>query len=208
VIRAIVPPPVARPWFRTRRARSHCRRAAPVNDGAATRVRIERARARPYVDRGAQGDETMYHAIVGQLVRSSLERLSQGDYSVALTSAAPGAHHVFADDHAVGGERHGRDAFRRWFERLFRLFPGLRFRGPRGAREGLALLQGGGGRMARGRHAGGRSVLRGCARRASPLGTCRVRACVRELASRGGGVPSHGGERDRGGRSGAHRRPA
>jgi Metallo-beta-lactamase superfamily len=40
------------------------------------------------------------------------------------------------------------------------------------------------------------------------MGTRRVFACVRELPSRGGGVPSHGGERDRGGRSGAHRRQA
>jgi ketosteroid isomerase-like protein len=52
--------------------------------------------------------------------------LSRGDYSVALGGLADDVHHVFAGDHALGGERHSRDGVRRWFERLFRLFE-LRF---------------------------------------------------------------------------------
>src|SRR5205809_7895343 len=69
----------------------------------------------------------MYHAIVGRIVRAGFDRLSAGDYSAALAGAAPNVHHVFAGDHPLGGERHSREAFRRWFERLFRLFPVLRF---------------------------------------------------------------------------------
>src|SRR5258705_51471 len=69
----------------------------------------------------------MYHAIVGRIVRAGFDRLSAGDYSAALAGAAPNVHHVFAGDHPLGGERHSRDAFRQWFERLFRLFPALRF---------------------------------------------------------------------------------
>ena len=40
---------------------------------------------------------------------------------------APAVHHVFAGDHALGGERHSIEAVRAWFERLFRLFPSLEF---------------------------------------------------------------------------------
>jgi ketosteroid isomerase-like protein len=69
----------------------------------------------------------MYHAIVARMVRRGFERLSAGDYSVALAGAAANVHHVFAGEHPLGGERHSREAFRRWFERLFRLFRVLRF---------------------------------------------------------------------------------
>lgn len=66
------------------------------------------------------------HAIVPRRVRGIFDALSRGDYSLALDGLADDVHHVFAGDHPLGGERHSRDAVRRWFERLFRLYD-LRF---------------------------------------------------------------------------------
>jgi ketosteroid isomerase-like protein len=36
---------------------------------------------------------------------------------------AEDVHHIFPGDHPLGGERHSREAVKRWFERLERLFP-------------------------------------------------------------------------------------
>jgi len=40
---------------------------------------------------------------------------------------ADDVHHVFPGDNALGGERHSRPAFERWFERLYRLIPEIEF---------------------------------------------------------------------------------
>ena len=69
----------------------------------------------------------MYHAVVRRLVRRSFDALSRGDYAVALNGVAGDVHHVFAGDHPLGGERHTEAGLRRWFERLYRLFPRLEF---------------------------------------------------------------------------------
>jgi len=68
----------------------------------------------------------VFHALVRRRIRETFDALSRGDYSVALDGLADDVHHVFAGDHALGGERHSRDAVRRWFERVFRLYD-LRF---------------------------------------------------------------------------------
>ena len=76
------------------------------------------------------GYRTMFRAVFGffvrRRVRGIFDALSRGDYEVAVDGLADDVHHVFAGDHALGGERHSRAAVRRWFERLFRLFE-LRF---------------------------------------------------------------------------------
>ena len=69
----------------------------------------------------------MYGVLVRPRIRRVFERLSVGDYEFALTGLSDDVHHRFAGDHALGGERHDRESVRRWFERLFRLFPVLRF---------------------------------------------------------------------------------
>jgi ketosteroid isomerase-like protein len=69
----------------------------------------------------------VYHAIVRRMVRRNFDRLSEGDYSTVLRGVSPDVHHVFAGRHPLAGERRSREAFRQWFERLFRLFPVLRF---------------------------------------------------------------------------------
>lgn len=39
----------------------------------------------------------------------------------------PDVHHAFPGDGPLGGERHNRDDVAAWFDRLFRLLPGLEF---------------------------------------------------------------------------------
>jgi ketosteroid isomerase-like protein len=64
--------------------------------------------------------------LIERRIRAIFDGLSRGDYTAAIDGLAPDVHHVFAGDHPLAGERHSRDAVRRWFERLFRLFE-LRF---------------------------------------------------------------------------------
>jgi ketosteroid isomerase-like protein len=70
----------------------------------------------------------MYRAIVARRVRRAWEHLGRGDYEYVLEQFARTFTHRFAGDHALGGERSSRDAQRAWFERLFRLLPGVEFR--------------------------------------------------------------------------------
>lgn len=70
----------------------------------------------------------MYHMIVSRIIRGLFKDLSAGEYSRALRSSRRDVHHIFAGEHAIGGERYDREAFRLWFERLFRLFPSIQFK--------------------------------------------------------------------------------
>ena len=69
----------------------------------------------------------MYKRIAARRAEGLFEALGRGDWEVALKDVSPRVHHVFPGDNALGGERHSRDAMRRWFERLYRLFPDLQF---------------------------------------------------------------------------------
>lgn len=69
----------------------------------------------------------MYRRLARRRVRRVFDGLSRGDYETALAGLAEDVHHRFAGSHPLGGERHSRQAVRTWFERLFRLFPSLRF---------------------------------------------------------------------------------
>jgi ketosteroid isomerase-like protein len=67
----------------------------------------------------------MYHAIVRRFARRNFERVNRQDYQAVLAGCAPNVYHRFAGDHALGGDRHGREALSRWFARLGRLCPDL-----------------------------------------------------------------------------------
>jgi ketosteroid isomerase-like protein len=67
----------------------------------------------------------MYRAIVARRVRIAWEHLARRDYLYVIDQFAPAFTHSFAGGHALGGERSSRDAQRAWFERLFRLLPGV-----------------------------------------------------------------------------------
>lgn len=69
----------------------------------------------------------VYRALVRRRVVSNFQSLSAGDYGTVVAQMADDVHHIFAGDHPLGGQRHSRDAFERWFERLYLLFPQLRF---------------------------------------------------------------------------------
>jgi ketosteroid isomerase-like protein len=68
-----------------------------------------------------------YHAVVERKLRRAFDRLGAGDYGSLFADFAPHIEHVFAGDHALGGARHSQQAYRQWFERLYRLLPGLHF---------------------------------------------------------------------------------
>jgi ketosteroid isomerase-like protein len=69
----------------------------------------------------------MYHAIVKRIARNAFKDLSDRQVEPLIERAAPNLRHTFAGDHALGGTRHSREAFRAWMERLYRLFPELTF---------------------------------------------------------------------------------
>ncbi|HEX6228705.1 MAG TPA: nuclear transport factor 2 family protein [Solirubrobacterales bacterium] len=56
-------------------------------------------------------------------VTAMFDSLSAGDWDTVVSSLADDVHHVFPGDHPLGGERNDREAVRRWFERLGRLYP-------------------------------------------------------------------------------------
>ena len=60
----------------------------------------------------------MYHAIVKQIASKNFERVNQRDSRSLLEDCVPNVHHRFSGDHALGGERHDREALGRWLDRL------------------------------------------------------------------------------------------
>ncbi len=75
---------------------------------------------------GAMAPAAYRYAVEG-VVRFAFGRLSAGDYRTMLMACASDVEHTFAGEHALGGTRHSKEGLERWFERLFRLFPGLDF---------------------------------------------------------------------------------
>jgi ketosteroid isomerase-like protein len=67
----------------------------------------------------------MYHAIVKRIAVRNFERVNNHDFQALLDSCVPDVYHRFGGDHALGGERHDRDALGRWMQRLGRLNPTL-----------------------------------------------------------------------------------
>jgi ketosteroid isomerase-like protein len=69
----------------------------------------------------------MYHAIVRSRIRTLFEAINRGDAEPVLAQFAPRFEHSFLGAHALGGSRHSLAATRRWYERLYRLLPDIRF---------------------------------------------------------------------------------
>jgi ketosteroid isomerase-like protein len=68
----------------------------------------------------------MYHAIVKRIARKNFERVNQRDFQSLLKDCVPNVQHRFSGNHALGGERHTREALGRWLDRLARLGPEMR----------------------------------------------------------------------------------
>ncbi len=69
----------------------------------------------------------MYRRIVEVRVRQAWRHLAARDYDYVLDQFAPRFEYSFVGAHALGGTRHSRESMTGWFERLFELFPGIRF---------------------------------------------------------------------------------
>jgi ketosteroid isomerase-like protein len=69
----------------------------------------------------------MYKAIARRRTRAVFAALSRNDLDAVVRDVADDVHHVFPGENALGGERHDRDAFRRWFEREQRLFGDVQY---------------------------------------------------------------------------------
>jgi ketosteroid isomerase-like protein len=68
----------------------------------------------------------MYHAVVKRIATKNFARVNNHDYDALLKDCATDIRHRFGGQHALGGERHDRDALGRWFQRLGRLAPTLK----------------------------------------------------------------------------------
>ncbi|MDR3466348.1 MAG: nuclear transport factor 2 family protein [Xanthobacteraceae bacterium] len=70
----------------------------------------------------------MYHVIVVRRVRALFDAVNRGDAEPVLRAFAPRFEHSFlGENHALSGSRHTLAATRRWYERLYRLLPDIRF---------------------------------------------------------------------------------
>lgn len=67
----------------------------------------------------------MFHAIVKRIAKKNFERVNQRDFTSLLKDCVPNVYHRFGGNHALGGERHDREAFGRWLGRLERLGPDM-----------------------------------------------------------------------------------
>ncbi len=69
----------------------------------------------------------MYHAIVRKRVRGLFDAVNHGDAEPVLKAFAPQFEHSFLGESALGGSRRTLASTRRWYERLYRLLPDIRF---------------------------------------------------------------------------------
>lgn len=69
----------------------------------------------------------MYKRIVRAKVRSTFDRINEGDYMAMVDGLASSFEYRFHGNHALGGRRTNREAMIRWWERVIDLLPGARF---------------------------------------------------------------------------------
>jgi ketosteroid isomerase-like protein len=69
----------------------------------------------------------IYRAIVAGKVRAAWRHIDARDHEYVLDQLAPSFEYRFVGDHAMGGVRRTRAAMDAWFQRIFRLFPDIRF---------------------------------------------------------------------------------
>lgn len=68
----------------------------------------------------------LYSYIVEKRIRQTFDHVNHHRWNEGLEAVAPRAHHRVSGVHALGGERVGKEAMRRWFERLGHVLPNLR----------------------------------------------------------------------------------
>ena len=70
----------------------------------------------------------LYSYIVKKRIRQSFDHLNNHRWDEVLKAVAPNVHHRLAGTHALSGERHDKEALRRWFKRVGRVQPNLQFK--------------------------------------------------------------------------------
>lgn len=69
----------------------------------------------------------MYHAIVRLKLRNAFRAINRGDYRGIVPQFLPHHRHVLHGQSALSGERTTTASTARWYDRLQRVLPGLRF---------------------------------------------------------------------------------
>jgi ketosteroid isomerase-like protein len=69
----------------------------------------------------------MYHAIVRRRVAATWRHLNRHDHRPMLDGLAPRFTYDFVGDHTLGGTRTSRATMDLWWQRVFRLFPDIRW---------------------------------------------------------------------------------
>ena len=67
----------------------------------------------------------IYSYIVEKSIRQSFDDVNNQRWSDAVKGLSRNAYHRVAGDHALGGERRGKQVVQQWFERIGRVFPTL-----------------------------------------------------------------------------------
>jgi ketosteroid isomerase-like protein len=75
----------------------------------------------------ANFDLMLYRSIVRRQVRSLFAEANSGNWTAIVDGLAPSFSYRFVGETPLGGTRTTHEAMRRWFERLYRLFPGSQF---------------------------------------------------------------------------------
>lgn len=70
----------------------------------------------------------LYSYIVKREIRKTFDHVNNHRWDEAVAAVVPYVHHRVSGAHALGGERHNKEALRRWFERLGRVLPTLQIR--------------------------------------------------------------------------------
>ena len=69
----------------------------------------------------------LYATIVRRKIKRTFRDINQGDIQPMLNTLADPFVYIFHGTHALGGRRTSKSAMRLWWERVFRLLPGIRF---------------------------------------------------------------------------------
>ncbi|NGN44632.1 nuclear transport factor 2 family protein [Mesorhizobium sp. CGMCC 1.15528] len=67
----------------------------------------------------------IYSYFVEKSIRQSFDDINNHRVDAAVKALVPHVRHRVSGVHALGGERHDKEAARRWFERLGRVLPNL-----------------------------------------------------------------------------------
>ncbi len=68
----------------------------------------------------------MYQWIFRRKIREGFEDISRGNFDKLLKQFSPTIAFSFSGGHALAGEFHQRQTVKEWFERVHRIFPGLK----------------------------------------------------------------------------------